>query len=112
MNHSIGEKIRSLREEKRKSQEELGNALGISRQRMGRIENGEADTSYEMICKIANILEVSPKTITDAAIEEKSLGRLFRSSGESKFNEECEKLFNIIDVLYAHKNIYMRTTRR
>lgn len=112
MNHLIGEKIRSLREEKRLSQEEIGNILGISRQRMGRIENGESDISYKMICRIADILGVLPSDITDVAIEGKSLGMLLRNSGESKLNSECEKLFDIIDILYAHKNIYVRTTRR
>ncbi|MDD4778799.1 MAG: helix-turn-helix transcriptional regulator [Fermentimonas sp.] len=109
MNAAIGERIRYLRDMKKLSQGEVAERLGFSRQRLGRLENGDTDISYDVICKIADILNVSPSQITSAAEERSSLGMLFRKGNTSKFNSECEKLFDIIDTIYAQRNIYIRT---
>ncbi|HOA80130.1 MAG TPA: helix-turn-helix transcriptional regulator [Defluviitaleaceae bacterium] len=111
MNAAIGARIRELRESKKLSQEDVATKLGFSRQRLGRIENGDVDISYATICKIADILGVLPSQITSAAEERSSLGMLFRKGDMSKINEECEKLFDILDTIYAHRNIYMRTKK-
>ena len=91
MNAAIGARIRELRESKKLS-EDVATKLGFSRQRLGRIENGDVDISYATICKIADILGVLPSQITSAAEERSSLGMLFRKGDMSKINEECEKL--------------------
>lgn len=111
MNDAIGSRIRTLRDGKKLSQEDVAQKLGFSRQRFGRLENGESDISYATILEIADILNVAPAEITNAAEEQKSLGKLFRKGDEEKLNAECEKLFNMIDLIYAHKNLYIRTRR-
>lgn len=109
MNTAIGTRIREIRDMKKMSQEEVANKLGFSRQRLGRLENGESDISYSVICKIAGILKVLPSQITDVAEDRSPLGMLFRREGSKKFNSQCETLFDILDSIYAQKNIYIRT---
>lgn len=111
MNAAIGARIRELRELKKLSQKDVAEKLGYSRQRVGRMEDGDADISYATICKIADILDVSPPQITSAADEERSLGMLFRKGEQSSLSAECEKLFDILDTIYAHRDIYVRTQK-
>jgi transcriptional regulator with XRE-family HTH domain len=109
MNAAIGARIRELREMRKLSQKDVAEKLGFSRQRVGRLEDGDADISYTIICKIADILDVPPSQITSAAEERSSLGMLFRRGDVCSLNAECEKLFDILDTIYAHRNIYVRT---
>ena len=44
----IGEQIRKLREARKVTQEEISDALGMSRQRFARIEKGITDISLKM----------------------------------------------------------------
>lgn len=99
MNAAIGARIRELRDLKKISQEDVAKQLGFSRQRLGRLENGDSDISYNVICKIADILDVSPSRITSAAEKRSSLGMLFRKEDTGKFNSQCEMLVDILDTI-------------
>lgn len=59
MNTTIGKRIRTYREEKGFSQEELAEKLHISRSTYQRIENGETNSWINHIEKICTSLEVN-----------------------------------------------------
>jgi DNA-binding XRE family transcriptional regulator len=56
---NIGDKITTLRKQKDMSQIDLGKAVGVSREIIGRYERNEVLPSIEVAAKIANALEVS-----------------------------------------------------
>lgn len=63
--YEIGQKIRSLREERNLTQEELANICGISRVTLGKVEKGElGNTSVKTLDLILDILgfEIEFKT--------------------------------------------------
>lgn len=53
------EKLRELREEKRITQVTLGDELGISQQRISKLENGEVEASEKLLKKISEYFNVS-----------------------------------------------------
>jgi transcriptional regulator with XRE-family HTH domain len=56
---NIGDKITALRKAKDMSQTDLGKAVGVSREIIGRYERNEVLPSVEVAKKIADALEVS-----------------------------------------------------
>lgn len=56
---NIGDKISSLRKQKKISQADLAKAAEVSREIIGRYERSEASPSVEVAKKIADALEVS-----------------------------------------------------
>jgi transcriptional regulator with XRE-family HTH domain len=54
----IYENIRKMRSLNGLSQENMAMELGITQKHYSRIERGEVDISYRMLCKIADILKV------------------------------------------------------
>lgn len=56
---NIGDKITALRKQKNLSQTDLGKAVGVSREIIGRYERNEVLPSIEVAAKIADVLEVS-----------------------------------------------------
>lgn len=57
--------IRSLRAERRWSQEELGNRVGVSRQAILAIENEKHDPSLKLAARIAKALETPLEEVFD-----------------------------------------------
>lgn len=53
------EKLRELREEKHITQVTLGDELGISQQRISKLENGEVEASEKILKKISEYFNVS-----------------------------------------------------
>ncbi|WP_151790573.1 helix-turn-helix domain-containing protein, partial [Acinetobacter junii] len=60
---SIGQLIRTTRESKKISQENLALQCGIDRSYLGRIERGEVNITINKLYIIANILHVEAKTL-------------------------------------------------
>jgi transcriptional regulator with XRE-family HTH domain len=60
----IGRNLRRLREERLLTQEELGEAAGVSRDQVSRIERDEVDPRFRTIRKLARALEVDPRELT------------------------------------------------
>lgn len=58
MNKEIGAKIRALREEKKLTLREFGNALDLDYSHLGRIERGKSAPSMKVLQKIADYFEV------------------------------------------------------
>jgi len=61
--HEVVNRLRVLRAEKRWSQAQLADAVGVSRQAINTIENGRHDPSVTLAFRIADALGVA---ITDA----------------------------------------------
>lgn len=74
---NIGDKITNLRKEKNMSQTDLGKAVGVSREIIGRYERNEVMPSIEVAAKIADALEVSLDYLAGnskkAAVDKKTL---------------------------------------
>jgi len=59
----IGERIRTIRKEKKLSQEELANLCDIELSQINRIELGKINTSISHLLLIAKTLEVPPEDL-------------------------------------------------
>jgi transcriptional regulator with XRE-family HTH domain len=59
----VGLKIKQLREEKNLSQEELGAAIGVSKQMISHYENGENTPRFKTLEKIAVYFNVDPSEL-------------------------------------------------
>lgn len=59
----LGKRIKKLRLEQKVSQIQLAYEAGMSREQLGRIENGKINTSVENIFSIAKALNVELKEI-------------------------------------------------
>ena len=63
----IGARIAELRKQKGWSQAELAEKVGISRQHINRVENGQYSTGIDIISRITDALgcnlEINPKTL-------------------------------------------------
>jgi transcriptional regulator with XRE-family HTH domain len=60
----IGQRLRMLREEHLLTQAELGEAAGVSRDQVSRIERDEVDPRFSTIRKLAKALGVDPRELT------------------------------------------------
>lgn len=60
-----GEKIRTFRNAKKWSQEDLADKLGVTKSYISKIENEKTPISLETLGKIADFLEVDPKDLID-----------------------------------------------
>ena len=108
MSYAIGKRINEIRLEKKVNQGEIANALGISRQRFARIENGQSNISYAMIVKAADYLAVPVSDITSAD-EEVDLQIYFRDFENSdNVKESVGKIVDIIKTFHAHEKLYNR----
>ena len=60
----IGRNLRQLREDRLLTQEELGEAAGVSRDQISRIERNEVDPRFSTIRKLAKALDIAPRELT------------------------------------------------
>lgn len=86
----LGEKIKSLREEKDVSQEQLSKAIGLSRVAVSEVERGNRGVDSVELVKIASFFNVS----IDAILSDDKLGKFFGTENNFKF--EPNKLKNVI----------------
>ena len=72
---NIGKNIKSLREEKKLSQEQLAEMLFVTRQTVSNYETGRSHPDIEMLTRIAEVLDVDANTIiygTEPSPEQRS----------------------------------------
>ena len=82
---AIGEKIAQARREKRLTQEELADRLGVSRQAVSKWESGAAQTETDKLARLSGLLGVSCDYLLcdDAAEEQKNASGRPRQEAEA-----------------------------
>lgn len=103
MNELLGERIKELRIACHLTQEQLSDSIGVSRQKFARIENGANNITLETLSKIASVLDVTVGDIT-RVLDEKPVVA-YRAGSE---NTSSEKIFDMLDLFYANKHLYMK----
>ena len=69
---TYGERIRREREAKGLTQEELAEAVGVSRQAVSKWENGTSDPSTSNLCALAKLYGIPVEELLHETQEEKS----------------------------------------
>lgn len=103
MNALLGTRIRSLRESKGYTQEQVAEQMKCTRQKYARIEKGMTDISYSSINTIASILEIDVEDIT--SVVNKKSKTLYRKN-ENVDDDVFDTISTMIDTFYAHKKLY------
>jgi len=102
MNAALGSRIKTLRNAKNFTQEQVADRIGVSRQKYARIERG-SDITLDMLAKIAEMLDVTVWDITRVLDEDSAVA--FRSgTGDSS----SEKIFDMLELFYANKHMYTK----
>lgn len=100
--------LQTLRKEKGFSQRRLANAVGISRGRLRRLEDGEAESiTYRELKGICSMLGVNLEEFfqKDAASDHKPV---FRRSGEAAFRLEASSLgYQILSLLPRSEDLFV-----
>ncbi|MDD5149856.1 MAG: helix-turn-helix transcriptional regulator [Flavobacterium sp.] len=66
---NLGSHIRQIRERKNLSQQNLADICDLPKTTIGRIERAEMNTTIKTLVKIANALEIEPKTLLDFQVK-------------------------------------------
>ena len=102
----FGSKVVEFRKEKKISQTDLADKLGIHKNVLGRYERNEVKPTIEIARKIADILDVSLDYLTgktDVEIDKTIQKRILEVSKFS--NEDKEHIFSVIDAFVAKRKI-------
>lgn len=106
----LAQRIRQLREKHDKTQEQVADAIGISRQAYIRLEKGTRDVSFVEIQQIAQFLGIPYTDITDVG-ETQSLSLVALCRRENCTPESVavfEKVEEILGVFSAQERLYFR----
>ena len=101
MRELIGEKIHDLLVKRNITLECLSNDLGMSRQRLARIEKGQSDISLDILQKLAGVFGVTVGELTDVD-DSPAVSFRGQESGTSSFGVVNE----MIDFFFANKRLY------
>jgi XRE family transcriptional regulator, regulator of sulfur utilization len=63
----LGRAVKLMREQRGISVDELANASGVLRERIGAVEAGQLDPTYELLLKIADGLGIQPSALVTLA---------------------------------------------
>lgn len=78
-NKIFGKNLKSLRESKNLTQEELAELIGVEYQTISRIETGLYFTSYDNLQKIAQVLDITISDLFNIQSEKKSKQNLIKT---------------------------------
>jgi len=106
MNAILGARIRTLREYKGLTQEQVAEKLNCTRQKYARIEKGLIDISYASITSIAGILKVNADDITSAVNNVEKKEPMFRKNEQCINDDGFEFINEMINTFYAHRKLY------
>ena len=102
---SLGHNLRKYRIEAALSQDELAEQCGCCGSYIGKIENGRALPSLEMIVKIANVLETTVDVLlmgapqkTESAMMRDMEDRINRLPTASR-KDACQSLSNLLSII-------------
>jgi transcriptional regulator with XRE-family HTH domain len=106
MNIVLGARIRSLRESKGLTQEQIAKKLNCTRQKYARIEKGVIDISFASIASVAKILGVKTEEITSSVNEAVGEQPIFRENGAPIGKDSFEFINEMLDIFYTHRKLY------
>jgi transcriptional regulator with XRE-family HTH domain len=103
MNELLGNRIKALRCAKNLTQEQIAEQIGVSRQKIARIESGANNITLDILSKLAEVLDVTVGDITKVLDETPVV--TYRSGNEEG---SSEKIFDMLDLFYANKHLYTK----
>ena len=106
MNAILGARIKSLRESKGLTQEQIADKMNCTRQKYARLEKGLLDISYASISIIAHVLGVKIEEITSSVNSIYKEEPMFRGNDGSVQTDKFEYINNMLDTFYAHRKLY------
>lgn len=106
MNATLGARIKSLRESKGLTQEQIADMMQCSRQKYARLEKGLIDISYSSISSISTILGVKTEDITSAIDHSLQREPMFRGNSGIDNMDRFEFIDNMLDTFYTHRKLY------
>lgn len=106
MNTVLGARIRTLRESKGFTQEQIADKMNCSRQKYARIEKGLTDISYASLNTVAQVLGIKVDEITSSVNNAYQEQPMFRTNGDVLQEDKFEYINNMLDTFYAHRKLY------
>lgn len=106
MNAILGARIKSLRESKGFTQEQIAEKMDCTRQKYARLEKGVLDISYSSISTIAQVLGVKVEEITSSVNTSIKEEPMFRGNDVTGEVDKFEFINNMLDTFYAHRKLY------
>lgn len=106
MNAILGARIKSLREFKGLTQEQIAEKMDCTRQKYARLEKGLIDISYASISIIAQVLGVKIEEITSVVNSTIKEEPMFRGNDGSSEVDKFEYINNMLDTFYTHRKLY------
>ncbi|WP_371380384.1 helix-turn-helix transcriptional regulator [Sporomusa aerivorans] len=106
MNTALGRRIRSLRESKGITQEQVAEQMACTRQKYARLEKGLIDISYSSLNIIAGILGVKIEDITSSVNNVPAVQPIFRGENGQPQEDKFAFITNMIETFYAHRKLY------
>lgn len=106
MNAILGARIRSLRESKGFTQEQIAEKMECSRQKYARIEKGLIDISYASLITVAQVLGIKVEEITSSVNTITQEQPMFRANENSIEEDKFEYINKMLDTFYAHRKLY------
>ena len=104
-NMNVLEKIKEIRSEKRISQSDIAEYLGIAHNNYGRIERGEGELSVTRLFKIAEFLKVSPNELLGFEMPKSKEKNEIGDDESSKKIEDLEKRIKELEDKIKDKEI-------
>jgi len=100
---TIGEKIQTLRKQYGMSQEQLADALNISRQAVSKWENNESQPDIENLIEISNMFSVSTDYLIKDGYTSSTSIRKRKNEGETVFR--ASNISFLVPVIYSAATI-------
>ena len=105
---SFGENIQKLRKRKNISQESLAEELGVSRQTIGKWENGTTYPETECLIQISDFFDVSIDTLIKGTIAEESIKEALSPVDQRQRNRNIR--FVVAVILFIISPFYPGST--
>lgn len=99
---NLGKRIKELRKNKKLTQEQLAEIVGIEQKQICRIENGACFTTFETLDKMASTLDVEIKDLfkfnhlNSKETLIKSLNEMFKNASEEKIQLIYKLVYEIL----------------
>ena len=106
MNAILGARIKSLRESKGLTQEQIAEKMDCTRQKYARLEKGLLNISYASISTIAQVLGLQIEEITNSVNRISKEEPMFRGNNSLDQEDKFEYINNMLDTFYAHRKLY------